>query len=231
MGNFLGKKGEPASRKGGGEILDRDRAVLDLKVSRDKCKKYQVKLEAEADKLKAKAAALLRQGQKDRALLMMKIRKMRMTAYDTATKQLLQLEEMTVRIGSAANTQQVVEGLKQGNEVLKGIHQVMSVVAVDEVMDDLRESQAIEDEIASRLGEAYANVDQSEVEAEYAAMIEAEGAAVAEQLPDAPRPNASELADSMPEAPTAPIEANSVSVEVAGGTGTKNATAAQPVLA
>ena len=60
MGNFLGKKGEPASRKGGGEILDRDRAVLDLKVSRDKCKKYQVKLEAEADKLKAKAAALLR---------------------------------------------------------------------------------------------------------------------------------------------------------------------------
>ena len=202
-----------------------------MKVSRDKCKKYQVKLEAEADKLKAKAAALLRQGQKDRALLMMKIRKMRMTAYDTATKQLLQLEEMTVRIESAANTQQVVEGLKQGNEVLKGIHQVMSVVAVDEVMDDLRESQAIEDEIASRLGEAYANVDQSEVEAEYAAMIEAEGAAVAEQLPDAPRPNASELADSMPEAPTAPIEANSVSVEVAGGTGTKNATAAQPVLA
>ena len=216
MGNLLGKKAEPASKKGGGEILDRDRAILDLKVARDKCKKYQVKLEAEADKLKAKAAVLLRQGQKDRALLMMKIRKMRMTAYETATKQQLQLEEMTVRIESAANTQQVVEGLKQGNEVLKGIHQVMSVVAVDEVMDDLRESQAIEDEIASRLGEAYANVDQTEVEAEYAAMIEAESAAVAEQLPDVPRPNASELLVSMPQAPTGQLDCLILELRIGG---------------
>ena len=188
MGIFGSKPA--ASKPAGGQILDRDRAVLDLKVSRDKCKKYMGRLESEAEALKAKAAALLKEGKRDKALLMMKLRKYRTLSREKAMAQLLQLEEMTSQVESAAATAAVFAGIQAGNAVLKEIHATMDAVAVEAAMDDLREATELQEELQLALGGPLGAAEAADAEAEYEAMMAeeeaAEAAAVAAALPDVP---------------------------------------------
>jgi len=227
MGIF-GSKPAAAAKPAGGEILDRDRAVLDLKVSRDKCKKYMARLESEADALKAKAAALLKEGKRDKALLMLKLRKYRTLSREKAMAQLLQLEEMTAQVESAAATAAVFEGIQAGNAVLQEIHASMDAVAVEAAMDDLREATELQAELQLALGGPLGAAEEADAEAEYEAMMvaeeAAEAAAVAAALPDAPAglteaeqaAVAAGVAAQLPVAPSGPVAADPAQVRVEG---------------
>ena len=195
MGNFFGFAKPTASKAPNGTVSERDRAVLDLKVSRDKCKRYMAKLEGEAAALKARAAAHLKEGvegSRERALLLMKLRKLRTLSHEKALAQLLQLEEMTSQIESAEATAAVVAGIQAGNAVLTAIHGEMDAVAVEAVMDDLREATEVQSELQRALGEGLGleATEEADAEAEYEAMMAeeeaAEAAAVAAALPDVP---------------------------------------------
>ena len=56
-----------ANKAGGGPISEHDRAILDLKVARDRLKRYQKVLDKDAATLVKQAQALVLEGRKDRA--------------------------------------------------------------------------------------------------------------------------------------------------------------------
>jgi len=69
------KKGGKAKPKP--QITERDRAVLDLKLARDKIKKTMKAMDSEADKLTDQARVLVKSGRKDRALTVLRLRNMK----------------------------------------------------------------------------------------------------------------------------------------------------------
>lgn len=66
MGNLFAKK-TPKSR-----VTEQDKAVLQLKTQRDKLKQYQKKIQNNLDKEREMAKKLIKEGKKDRALLLLK---------------------------------------------------------------------------------------------------------------------------------------------------------------
>ena len=66
MGNLFAKK-TPKSR-----VTEQDKAVLQLKTQRDKLKQYQKKIQINLEKERELAKTLLKDGKKDRALLLLK---------------------------------------------------------------------------------------------------------------------------------------------------------------
>ena len=79
MGVFQSScKGDGGGRgKGELSITDADRAILDLKNARDRLRRFQRKLEGESVALTERAAALVRAGRRDRALLLLRMRRSR----------------------------------------------------------------------------------------------------------------------------------------------------------
>jgi len=188
MGNAFGKKKKKTKKKGG--ITAQDRAVLDLKNARDKLRRFQAKLDAESDLLTKRAAQLLRDGKKDRALLTLKFRRFRQDKANAVDGQLLRLEDMVSAIRWEERQSEVVTALREGNEALKSLHEDMGDVSA--LMDETRDQLEMEREVSALLsGET---TDDSDLLAELDAM-----AAPALDLPAAP---SSLPASSLPAAPS-----------------------------
>lgn len=69
MGNLFGKSSPKSGPNTGSKkntINDKDRAILDLKIARDKLTKYQKRVNIESEKLLKQAQVLLNNGQKVR---------------------------------------------------------------------------------------------------------------------------------------------------------------------
>ena len=111
MGNAFGKK---KKKKKPRAVTAQDRAVLDLKVARDGLRRFQAQLDADAVRLTARAATLLRNGKRDRALLTLKFRRFRQDRADAVDGQLLQLEHMVSAIRWEERQGAVVRALREG---------------------------------------------------------------------------------------------------------------------
>ena len=185
----MGKK-KKKSKKNKGGITAQDRAVLDLKNARDKLRRFQAKLDAESAQLTKRAAQLLRDGKKDRALLTLKFRRFRQDKANAVDGQLLRLEDMVSAIRWEERQSEVVTALREGNEALKALHEDMGDVSA--LMDETRDQLEMEREVSALLsGET---TDDSELLKELDAM-----AAPALDLPAAP---SSLPASSLPAAPS-----------------------------
>jgi len=188
MGNAFGKKKKKTKNRGG--ITAQDRAVLDLKNARDKLRRFQAKLDAESAQLTKRAAQLLRDGKKDRALLTLKFRRFRQDKANQVDGQLLRLEDMVSAIRWEERQSEVVTALREGNEALKSLHEDMGDVSA--LMDETRDQLEMEREVSALLsGET---TDDSDLLAELDAM-----AAPSLDLPAAP---SSLPASSLPAAPS-----------------------------
>ena len=187
MGNAFGKKKKKTKKKGG--ITAQDRAVLDLKNARDKLRRFQAKLDAESQQLTKRAAQLLRDGKKDRALLTLKFRRFRQDKANAVDGQLLRLEDMVSAIRWEERQSEVVTALREGNEALKSLHEDMGDVSA--LMDETRDQLEMEREVSALLsGET---TDDADLLAELDAM-----AAPSLDLPAAP----SSLPAALPAAPS-----------------------------
>ncbi|RUS17182.1 Snf7-domain-containing protein [Endogone sp. FLAS-F59071] len=129
---------KPAAPK----ITSQDKAILDLKVQRDKLKQYQKKIKIVVDKEIEVAKKHLAAGDKRRALLALKKKKYQETLLERTDAQLMNLEELTNSIEYALVEKQVLDGLKAGNDVLKEIQREMSLEAVERLMDETAEAIA-----------------------------------------------------------------------------------------
>ncbi|KAI5801613.1 Snf7-domain-containing protein [Peziza echinospora] len=170
-------------------ITSHDRAILDMKLQRDKIKQYQRKIQTILDREHEIAIECLRQGKKEKARLALRRRKYQEQMLEKADKQLETLEQLTSTIEFSLLERDVLYGLKQGNAALKEIHKEMSLDAVEKLMDETAEAIAYQKEIDALLTGRLTNDEEHEVEDELAAIEAEELAARGEtplDLPNAP---------------------------------------------
>ncbi|ORY04734.1 Snf7-domain-containing protein [Basidiobolus meristosporus CBS 931.73] len=155
MGNSQGKQ----KRK----ITSQDRAILDLKIQRDKLKLYQRKIQTVLDREVEIAKQQLQAGNKRRALLALKKKKYQEQLLEKTDGQLLNLEELVNSIEFALVEKEVLAGLSSGNEVLKEIHQEMSIDAVEKLMDETADAIAYQNEIEELLSGKITEEDEEDI--------------------------------------------------------------------
>ncbi|XP_077259192.1 vacuolar protein sorting 20 [Temnothorax americanus] len=181
MGIFFAKKKQPS------RVTEQDKAILQVKQTRDKIKQYQRKIEQSLEKERLLAKELLKNGKKDRALLLLRKKKYQEQVLSRADGQLENLERMAHDLEFAQVEMKVVDGLKVGNTALKQLHALLSIDEIEKVMDDTREGiekQREIDEILTSTLATEEEFDESEIEAELDALVEAD---INEKAPEIPK--------------------------------------------
>ncbi|RQM18967.1 hypothetical protein B5M09_012033 [Aphanomyces astaci] len=197
MGNLFGKKTEAAPtgptarqtanrQRAQNQVSSKDKAVLELKASRDRLKKYQSHLEHESAQLTEKAKQLLEKKQRDRAKLCLQLRKFKQQQIEQADTHLMNVLQMVDSVEWETQQLQIFEGLKAGNSVLDAIHKEMTVEAVEDLMLDTQEAQARADEIGRLIGGSLTVDDDESILEELAAIEALEAEALDALLPVAP---------------------------------------------
>lgn len=195
MGILFSKK-KPPSR-----VTEQDKAVLQLKHTRDKVKQYQRRIERNIEKEREIAKKLLHNGQKDRALLLLRKKRFQEQVLARTDGQLENLERMVHDLEFASIEIKVLDGLKIGNVALKKLQEVLSIEDIEKVMDETREGVEKQRELDEALSGALSEEDETEAEAELDALLAME---VEEALPEVP-PEVPEVPE-MPEVPETPVD-------------------------
>ncbi|KAL0122620.1 hypothetical protein PUN28_007377 [Cardiocondyla obscurior] len=181
MGIFFTKK-KPPSR-----VTEQDKAILQVKQTRDKIKQYQRKIEQSLEKERLLAKELLKNGKKERAILLLRKKKYQEQVLSRADGQLENLERMIHDLEYAQVEIKVIDGLKAGNTAMKQLHALLSIDEIEKVMDETKEGIEKQREIDEILTSTFATedeIDESEIEAELDALVEAD---IDERAPELPK--------------------------------------------
>ncbi|KAF8924321.1 Snf7-domain-containing protein [Dissophora ornata] len=165
------------------KITAHDRAVLDLKVQRDKLKQYNKRLDLVIAKELNLAKTHLAKGDKKRALLALRRKKFQEGLLEKTQLQMSNLDELTFSIEQALVEKQVFEGLTAGNQVLKELHKEMSLSDVEKLMDETAESIAYQNEIDEILSTRLSVAEEEDIERELDEMAAQE---INDKLPNVP---------------------------------------------
>jgi charged multivesicular body protein 6 len=162
-----------------------DRAILDMKLQRDKLQQYQKKITVLTDRETEIARECLRNKQPEKAKLALRRKKYQESLLKKTDEQLAQLEILVNDVEFARIQKDVVYGLQQGTNVLREIHREMGgIEGVERLMGESAEAQAYQQEVSDMLANRMSNQDEDEVEDELDA-LEREVAGM-DRLPDAP---------------------------------------------
>ncbi|KAM0248675.1 hypothetical protein ACHAQJ_009349 [Trichoderma viride] len=171
------------------KITDQDkdsRAILDMKIQRDRLHQYQRRITVLTDRETEIARQMLAKGDKKRALLALRRKKYQESLLTKTDAQLEQLEKLTASVEFAQIQKDVIFGLQQGTKVLSEIHAEMGGIEhVEKLMGENAEAIAYQNEISEMLGTRISAQDEEEVEDELAA-LEAEMSGVNQKLPTVP---------------------------------------------
>jgi len=118
MGNLFGSKKSNKSPKQP-SITEQDRAVLQLKQQRDRLNQNRRRIESQLEREREVAKQLLKNGQKDRALLLLRKKKMLEMQLDKSEGILENVDRMTHELEFAQVQVDVVNSLRQGTDSLK----------------------------------------------------------------------------------------------------------------
>ncbi|KAI0432882.1 charged multivesicular body protein 6 [Xylaria sp. FL1042] len=152
-------------------VTAQDKAILDLKLQRDKLHQYQRRIVLLTDKETDVARQMLAAGDKKRALLALRRKKYQEQLLAKTDAQLAQLEQLTHSVEFALIQKDVVFGLQQGTRVLREIHVEMGGIEhVEKLMGETADAIAYQKEVSDMLGGRITNQDEDEVEDELAAL-------------------------------------------------------------
>lgn len=165
------------------KITQQDRSILDLKLQRDKLKKYQVRIQVVLNREQEIAKEALAAGNKAKALTALRQRKYQETLLSQTDGQLETLQKLVSGIEFSLIEKDVLYGLKQGNAVLKEIHKEMDLESVEKLMSDTAEGIAYQNEIDAMLSNKMSAAEEDEVLEELAAL---QAEQVRDQLPSVP---------------------------------------------
>ncbi|XP_068585454.1 charged multivesicular body protein 6-like [Cebidichthys violaceus] len=186
MGNLFGKKKQHS------RVTEQDKAVLQLKQQRDKLRQYQKRISLQLEKERLLAKQLLKNGRKDKALLLLKKKRYQDQLLDKTENQIGNLERMVQDLEFAQIETKVIQGLKVGNECLKKMHEVMSVEEVERIMDETQDAIEYQRQIDDMLAGSFTQEDEDAVLAELEAITQGDV-----ELPEVPE-------DELPEVPEVP---------------------------
>ncbi|XP_034047058.1 charged multivesicular body protein 6-like isoform X1 [Thalassophryne amazonica] len=169
-----------------------------LKQQRDKLKQYQKRVMLQLEKERLLAKQLLKDGRKEKALLLLKKKIYQYRLLDKTESQISNLECMVQDIEFMQIEMKVIEGLKVGNNCLKSMHEIMSIEDVERIMDETQESIDYQRQIDEMLAGALTEEDEDAVLAELEAITQGEAVTLPE-VPTEPLPEVSEAAQAEPE--------------------------------
>ncbi|KAF9787223.1 Snf7 family [Thelephora terrestris] len=149
------------------KITPRDRAILDMKLQRDKLKQYQKNIQRVLNREHEIAKQHLANGNRDRALIALRQRKYQETLLAKTDAQLEQLEQLVSTIEFSLVEISVLHGLKTGSEVLKQINKEMCLEDVEKLMDETQEARAYQEEISNMLANNLTPDDEEAVQEEF----------------------------------------------------------------
>ncbi|KIY70969.1 Snf7-domain-containing protein [Cylindrobasidium torrendii FP15055 ss-10] len=152
------------------KVTAQDKAILDLKLQRDKLKQYQKKIQVVLDREHEIAKQHLAAGQKDRAVIALRRRKYQQSLLVKTDGQLENLEELVSTIEFSLVQVSVMHGLKQGTDVLTEIHKELNTESVEKLLEDTHEAQAYQQEISEMLAGQLSNDEEDAVQDELAAL-------------------------------------------------------------
>jgi len=169
------------------KITTQDKAILDLKLQRDKLRQYQKKIQVILDREHAIAKAHMASGQKDRAVIALRRRKYQQSLLLKTDNQLENLEQLVSTIEFSLVEVSVIHGLKQGNEVLKEIHKELNVETVERLLEETAEAREYQREIGDMLSNNLTLDEEDVVQAELRALqADIEGEKHTAELPKVP---------------------------------------------
>lgn len=166
-------------------VTSQDKAILDLKLQRDKLRQYQKQLESVKSREHELAKQCLAKGDKKRALIFLKKKRYQEQVLERTEEQLASLQEVATSIEFALVSADVLRGLEQGNKVLKELNAEMSLSRVEQIMDESAEGIAHQEQVSAMLSERMTEVDEDEIQRELEA-LEAEAAPKLPTLPQVP---------------------------------------------
>ncbi|XP_053207884.1 charged multivesicular body protein 6-B-like [Panonychus citri] len=158
MGGLFGKH-----KKNVPKVTEQDRAVLQLKQQRDKIKQYQKRIQSRLEDERNLARQLLQNGQKERALTILKKKKYFENVIAKQDGLLETLEKLVDDISFAQIEVQVVEGLEQGNKALKELNKILSIERVETILEETREGVEKQREIDQIISGAFDDEDEAEL--------------------------------------------------------------------
>ncbi|KAF8807703.1 hypothetical protein BYT27DRAFT_7165730 [Phlegmacium glaucopus] len=133
------------------KITAQDRAILDLKLQRDKLKQYQKKIQVILDREHTIAKDQIAAGQKDRALIALRRRKYQQSLLTKTDAQIENLEQLVSTIEFSLIEVSILHGLKQGNDILREIHKEMNVESVEKLLEETAEAREYQKEVGDML--------------------------------------------------------------------------------
>ena len=155
-------------------INSHDKAVLDLKLQRDKLQQYQKRIELTLETDRQMAKKLLSEGKKDRAKLLLRKKKYQESLLTRTDGQLDNLQTLVNDLEFAQVEQQVVNGLKTGNEALKKANEMLSITEIEQIMDDTAEAIEKQKEIDLLISGQLSAEDEDDVLQELDDLVAAE---------------------------------------------------------
>lgn len=160
------------------KVTETDRAILDLKIQRDKLKQLRKRLTVVLEKEHQAAVKYLKESQADPslkklALLALRKKKYQQTLIDKTEEQLNNLETLTFNIENALVQKELLEGIKKGNAVLAKLNKECDIDRVENIMGQLKDEITYQREVEDLMGEL-SKEDEDLVLAELDALVESE---------------------------------------------------------
>lgn len=158
-------------------VTAQDKAVLQVKLQKDKLLKYQKKsnllLKSETEQIKK----YLRENDKRSAKKLLKRTKYQETLLENVSNQLLNLENMIQNIEFKLVEKEFLKGLSNGNEILKKLNNEMNINDVEKLMDDVNDNIQYQEEIDQVLSTSIVGKDVEDEIDEELRQLEAEESA------------------------------------------------------
>lgn len=185
MGCLLGKSGRPEPAPKKTRVNEDDQAIAQLKITRDKIRTYQKKLEASITHCKEAVMQCIKQKQKDKAMLTLRKQKYMEKTYDNSLGQLLQIEQLISDVESAQVQKSVYDALKQGNDLLKKFNEQLNLDDVEKLMEDSREAIEYQNQVSEALSQQGITTNEEDLLAELQELDAEEALDV--EIPSAPQ--------------------------------------------
>uniref|UniRef100_A0A914E4U4 Charged multivesicular body protein 6 n=1 Tax=Acrobeloides nanus TaxID=290746 RepID=A0A914E4U4_9BILA len=131
------------------------------------------------EKDKERAKELIKDGNKNLALLFLKKKRFYETKMDYIQQHIVQIDLLSREIEMAQLNQGIYEMLKQGNEALKTLNQSISIEDVEMILNETSEAAEKQEEISAMISGQLTDKDLTEVQHEFDVLVK-------NQLPEVP---------------------------------------------
>ncbi|KAL7643191.1 UNVERIFIED_CONTAM: hypothetical protein RMT77_006481 [Armadillidium vulgare] len=172
------------SKKKQSKVTQQDKALLELKTTRDKIRQYQKRSESTLQRDRDLAKQLLQNDKKERAKLLLRRKRFIEEKLKQADGQLENIEQLIQDIEFAQVEMKVVDSLKVGNDALKEINALMNIEDIEKILEETQEAVEKQKEIDALLSGGFlTDAEEEEVEVELEALLQD---TLEKQLPEAP---------------------------------------------